>query len=206
MSLIAFTKVAPLGIGGVAPGVAGRTVSTLETFKPETCKDAPRSIVFRLNNGSPDAEQIIEHLAWFAIQYGKNPCVVGFARRLVQGITESNAVEAQFSAVGTFILDSFTYQADPRGAEYVRSPIRMLSEYCKNGYARGDCDDITLLAASLLNALGIPVRILAVKLDPAGPYNHVLIQANIRGTWRWLDGCNKDNPQKEWPSPVFRQI
>jgi transglutaminase-like putative cysteine protease len=153
-----------------------------------------------------DAEQIIEHLAFFALNYGKNPSVVKFARRLVQGISDSNAVEHQFSAVATFILDCFTYQADPRGAEYVRSPVRMLAEYCKYGYSRGDCDDITLLGASLFNALGIPVRILAVKLRDSDAYNHVLLQVNVRGRWVWFDGCNKDNPKKVWENPILREI
>jgi transglutaminase-like putative cysteine protease len=212
MALPVFDKLAPLGIGGISPAGPSSTArdenapTKLADWRPERCRDVPRSIVFQLNNGSPDAEQIIEHLAYFAIQYGKNPCVMAFARRLTQGITESNAVEEQFSAVASFILDSFTYQADPRGAEYVRSPIRMISEFCKNGYSRGDCDDITLLGASLFNALGIPVRILAVKLTGSDVYNHVLLQVNIRGVWRWFDGCNKEDPKKVWDNPIYRQI
>lgn len=211
MATSAFSKPSPLGIGGVlantSASVAGRgEFSTLESFRPETGKDVPRSLVFALNNSTPDAVQIVEHLAWFALKYGKNPCVVRFARRLVMDITESNAVEAQFSAVASFILDSFTYQADPRGAEYVRSPIRLLSEYCKNGYSRGDCDDITLLAASLFNALGIPVRILAVKIGGSDVYNHVLLQAQVRGEWKWFDGCNKEDPKKQWADAVMRQV
>jgi transglutaminase-like putative cysteine protease len=182
------------------------TYSNLRDFDTETCRDTPKSMVFLLENSGTDAEQIIQHLAVFALKYGKNPCVISFARRLVQGITESNAVELQYSAVASFILDCFTYQADPRGAEYVRSPVRMIAEYCKYGYSRGDCDDITLLGASLFNALGIPVRILAVKLDGSDLYNHVLLQANVRGRWVWFDGCNKDNPKKVWDNPIFRQI
>lgn len=200
MALLVFNKPAPLGIGGSPAPVS------LESFRPETCKDAPASISFRLNSASPDAEQIIEHLATFALAYGKNPCIVAFARRLVADITTNNAVEAQYSRVASFVLDNGVYQADPRGAEYVRSPIQMLREYCRAGYTRGDCDDLTLLAASLLNAVGVAVQIVAVKLPGSEVYNHVLLRANIRGEWRWFDPCNKDTPTKEWTGYILRQL
>jgi hypothetical protein len=193
-----FNRPAELGIGGVSFASRG--------WRPERCYDAPRSITFSLNNSEEDARQIIRHLARFARDYGKSECVVKFARCLVRSITENNGVEAQFSMVTGFMLDHFVYQADPRGAEYVRSPVRMIAEYCQHGYTRGDCDDGTLLACSLFSALGIRTRVVAVRLQPEGPRNHVLLQAEIRGEWKWFDPCNKDVPDKAWTDIIHEVV
>lgn len=209
-----FNKLTAFGIGGDAGQPVREHLRATDIGEPvssggwraETCKTPPRSVAFALHNGESDAAQIIEYLGRFALEYGKSPCVIRFARCLIGGITENNAVGHQFDIVGNFVLDHVTYVADPRGAEYVRSPLRLIKEYQCRGYGQGDCDDMTLFAASLLNALGFPVKIVAVKINGSSNYNHVLLQAMVAGEWKWFDGCNKDNPSKAWTDFISYQL
>lgn len=209
-----FKKITPLGIGGGASAPAGLPLTIDDVlpaadgraWSPETCGVPARSITFSLTNTKSDAEQIIEYLSAFALRYGRSPCIVRFGRCLIGDVVENNAVEAHFSAVANFVLDHVSYVADPRGAEYVRSPVRMIGDYCRAGYAQGDCDDMTLLAASLLNSLGFRVRVVAVKLNGSAHYNHVLTQVFVRDGWKWFDGCNKDDPSKAWDDFIFHEL
>jgi len=178
----------------------------LEDWNPEKCSDAPRSITFALNNSTSDAEQIIAFLAHFARQYGKSPTIMTVAAKMIRNIRANNFVEEQYSRVASFVLDRVTYVADPRGAEYVRSPVKLIREYCERGFAQGDCDDMALLTASLMTALGFKVRIVAVKINNSDYYNHVLNQVMVRGQWKWFDGCNKNYPNKPWEDYIVKDV
>jgi len=154
--------------------------------------------VIPLNYNSSDADQIVTLLGKFALTFGTNKTVIDFAKELTAHITENNAEEHLCGAVKEFILDKVVYLADPRGAEYVQSPVNLIGQYRKNGFARGDCDDMTLLFASLCNALGLHTRICAVAINGSPVHNHVLNQVMLRGQWNWFDGCNKDNYSKPY--------
>jgi hypothetical protein len=180
--------------------------AALARWTPETCAAPARSITLPLNYSRSDAEQIIEYLGRFALAYGKSPCVFAFARSIVRGVRENNAQEEQFQLIGNFVLDCITYVADPRGAEYVRSPVTLIREFCVRGFAQGDCDDMVLFTNSLCNALGMRTRVMAVKINNSPTFNHVLSMIEVNGNWRWFDGCNKDNPGKAWTEALMYQI
>jgi hypothetical protein len=178
----------------------------LADWKPEVCKTPRRAITFPLNYARSDAEQIIEYLGRFALEYGHSPCVFKFARCLIRNISDNNAQAMHFNMVGNFVLTNVTYVSDPRGAEYVRSPLALIKEYAANGFAQGDCDDMVLLTNSLCNALGMRTRVMAVKSDGSASFNHVLSMIEVGGIWKWFDGCNKLNPTKAWDSAIMYQI
>ncbi len=175
-------------------------------WKPEVCSDTPKQVVFQLDSASSDAAQIIARIQQFATAYGKSPCIFAFARCLIRDITVNNARRAYFSRVAAFVLDKCVYVPDPRGAEFVRSPVQMIQEFQKNGCAKGDCDDMVLLANSLFSALGFETRVLAVALPGAATHNHVLSQVKIAGVWNWFDPCNKDNPSKVWTGDILYSL
>lgn len=163
-------------------------------FTGEDCRDSPRVIRYPLGGTQPDAEQIVALLARFAIAYGKNSCVISFARCLTAGITRNHDRAAQFDAVAGFMLERIVYQADPRGLEYVRSPVQMLRDFEATGHARGDCDDMVLLLNSLLNALGFETRVEAIRAFAPDRFDHVISGIRLGGVWREFDACNKNAP------------
>jgi hypothetical protein len=167
----------------------------------EGCRDAPKRINFELIDGPPDALQIVNYLAEFAKEYGKNECVLEFARCLQSEVQGNNDREGWFSKIADFCLEEVLYVSDPLAAEYVRSPVQLLKEWEAMGKARGDCDDHVLLANSLFSALGIPNKAVAVQTPGAGRYNHVICAVNIRGKWSDFDPCFKDDPFHIWTGP-----
>lgn len=168
--------------------------AVLDDFRGELDTDPVQIIRYPLDGTQSDAEQIVTILAKLAIAYGKNPVVVSFARCLTKHITTNNDWRAQFDAVAEFLLNRIVYQADPRGFEYVRSPVQMLRDFQELGHARGDCDDMVVLFNSLLNALGFKTRVEAVMVHNDEKFDHVISAIYLGKTWAEFDGCNKNAP------------
>lgn len=166
----------------------------LDTFRGEACADTPVSYRIPLLSGEADAVQILRILNKLQSDYAANGCVQEFAQCLTRNITMDNAVRQQISAVVNFVLGYMVYQADPVDVEWVRSPVQLLRQFQSQGYGRGDCDDLVLLTNSLLGALGIKTRAIALKVNGATVWNHVISQIANASTWVDFDPCNKGQP------------
>jgi hypothetical protein len=57
--------------------------------------------------------------------------------------------EGKVNAIYRYIVENFTYVADPEDGESIQSPFETLD------LKRGDCEDLTILACSLLENIGI---------------------------------------------------
>lgn len=178
-----------------APSAIGLPVLSLfDQFTPEGCRDTPKRISLELTNDRPDAEQIVIALARLSALYGKSECVVAFAKCLIEDVTGNNDTQELFSRVATFMLQQIIYVPDPRGAEYVHSPVQLLRQWEAEGTAQGDCDDHVLLANSLFNALGFKTRVVALKVFNAEKFDHVISSVQLGGVWSDFDPCNKADP------------
>ena len=56
------------------------------------------------------------------------------------------------------------------------SPLVMINEIAETGRSAGDCDDIAMLAASLIAGIGAQVRFEARFPQPDGSFGHVFCQ------------------------------
>lgn len=85
----------------------------------------------------------------------------------------------QVRALQTWVQDNIAYVLDPidstGGVELVQTPQKTLD------YKAGDCDDQSVLMASMLSAIGHPARYIAVGMN-GGPLSHVLVQTKIGAT------------------------
>jgi transglutaminase-like putative cysteine protease len=72
----------------------------------------------------------------------------------------------------------------------------------------GDCDDYSLLLASLLKALLVPVKFVSVAVDEAEPwrFSHVYVKAMVDGGWLALDASHGSYPGWEYGGKVFKQV
>ncbi len=73
--------------------------------------------------------------------------------------------------------------------EILLSPEAMVRAVDEVGFAYGDCDDTTMLAACLLYALGFEVRLKAIMPDASGAFRHVFVEYRYPGSpvWRPMD-------------------
>lgn len=79
-------------------------------------------------------------------------------------------------SIQQFVRDKIRYVKDIRGVETLSTPDKTLE------VGQGDCDDKSILAASLLESIGHPTRFVAVGFVP-GQFCHVLVETLIGSKW-----------------------
>tara|TARA_B100000315_G_C14592227_1_gene596565 strand:- start:2503 stop:3180 length:678 start_codon:yes stop_codon:yes gene_type:complete len=97
---------------------------------------------------------------------GSDKVVKLVADRVVRAACHSGERVCQAKAIFYFVRDNFDYVSDPLAYEYVKSPRLSLAS------SNGDCDDSSVLMASLLESIGIRTRFVFVP-------QHVYVQALI---------------------------
>jgi transglutaminase-like putative cysteine protease len=97
------------------------------------------------------------------------------AVNLTRGLPQKHYV-GEARACLEYCRDRIRYVKDIRGVETLHDPVTLL----KTG--AGDCDDKSILLASMLMSIGHRCRFVAVSLAP-GQFSHVWVQVNIRGKW-----------------------
>lgn len=89
----------------------------------------------------------------------------------------------EIRALFNFVQQNVRYTKDPYQVETLHTARRMLE------LRAGDCDDMTILLASLLGSIGHPVRLVIVGPDPSQPrhFSHIYLEAFCKGSWIPLD-------------------
>lgn len=75
-----------------------------------------------------------------------------------------------------FVQGRIRYTKDIVGVETLQSPIHTLK------IGQGDCDDKSILAATLLETIGHPARFVVVGMMPDS-YSHVYVETRIGDAW-----------------------
>jgi hypothetical protein len=88
---------------------------------------------------------------------------------------DSHYYADEAKAIGTYVQKNVAYVKDPNGIEQLHDPLTMI-EQIQRGVARGDCDDMALLVASLLLSIGHSPKFRVVRYESHfGPYNHIYV-------------------------------
>lgn len=116
-----------------------------------------------------------------ARRYRSNPDMVEAARHIVQGVPQKDWL-GQVKKIFYFVRDRVRYVLDPNEVETVSTPDYLLA----NMEAGGDCDDKSVLLATLLEAVGHPARFKAVGFE-GGALTHVYVETKIGERWIPLD-------------------
>lgn len=95
----------------------------------------------------------------------------------------------EVQALHEFVRDHIRYTRDTHQVESVQTPDATLA------IGQGDCDDKSVLLASLLEAIGHPTRFVAVGMVP-NQYQHVFVQTQV-GT-RWVSCDPTENVPVGW--------
>ena len=105
----------------------------------------------------------------------------------------ANSAKDEARAVQIWIHNRVKYRRDPQDAELVQDPITTV----KNG---GDCDDMAILAASLLRAIGHDARVATVQWKGRKEPSHAVC-ADL--TARSIVDAVPDTWPEEWPPLGF---
>lgn len=115
----------------------------------------------------------------------RDPEVVLFAQEQVRNQAEYGKW-GEIDALLTAVRRSMRYTPDPVGVETVKSPTFIMREIKAKGRAAMDCDDASVLAATLIRAVGVPTRFKVIKDSPT-EYTHVYLEALVDGSWVKVD-------------------
>lgn len=109
----------------------------------------------------------------------KNQTVRQTAVELTQGFRQKDWMR-EIQSLFDFVKSRIRYVRDIRGVETLHTPDKILEN------EQGDCDDKSILVASLLEAIGHPTRFVAVGFQP-GKYSHVFVETKVNNRWIALE-------------------
>jgi len=141
-----------------------------------------RTKLIKLEKGKAGTRQTLRLMSQLVKAGKKNMLVRQLALRLIDGKKQKDRA-GEIKKIHAFVRDRIRYVRDIRGVETIHSAQRILKQ------RQGDCDDKSILLASLLESIGHATRFVAVGFKP-GVFHHVLVQTTAPGRWnspKWLN-------------------
>jgi transglutaminase-like putative cysteine protease len=110
---------------------------------------------------------------------------------------------AEACALYEYVRDCIRYVKDIAGVETLATPDKTLAMQV------GDCDDQTVLLATMLEAVGYPTRFVVAGYNEPGIFEHVYLEALVCDEWLAMDpteqevlGWSPPEPVAYWVEPV----
>lgn len=139
------------------------------------------------------------------IEEGKrDPMVRAQALRVLAGSgirARDRAGEA--AALLRWVQSNFTYRSDILNVETLHS-ARTLLRMKESGIPAGDCDDFSILIASMAESVGIPSRLATTQTIEPGSWSHIYPELLVNGRWLAADATNANAPLG-WEAKSFRK-
>lgn len=108
-----------------------------------------------LSSGERGAIQTIEELTRIAHLKKTSPTVRDFAAEILEkNNVKSHHYRDEAFAIGNEIWKNYDYMKDPKGVEMILDPELSILKL-KKGQARGDCEDMSLVIATLMLSIGL---------------------------------------------------
>ncbi|NDG04025.1 MAG: transglutaminase domain-containing protein [Alphaproteobacteria bacterium] len=105
---------------------------------------------------------------------------------------------SEVEALYCFVRDYIRYTKDVYGVETLATPDKTMAMRV------GDCDDQTVLLASLLESIGYPTRFVIEGYSDGGTWEHVYLETCLNGQWVALDPTEQVAMGWQPPEPVIR--
>lgn len=161
----------------------------------------------RIKNNS----DFIKLIAEKAAEYSIHPKIDEWADKIVGNETDDIK---KIAKLYIFVRDRVKYNKDPVAVkvsgevikDFFRHPKVILERIEKNKFTSGDCDDKTLLLASLLLNRGYPVRIVGAEILKDGAkniINHTYLEVKVKDKWYPLEPSSKTlKPFTQMPNVI----
>lgn len=115
---------------------------------------------YRISEGTEGVRETMALMRSIARTYRADPFIIETARSLVSGVTPKDWL-GEVREIFNFVRDHIRYVMDPNEIETLSTPDYLIA----NAQAGGDCDDKSVLLATLLEAVGHPARYKAVGFE-----------------------------------------
>lgn len=126
------------------------------------------------------------------VKAGKaDPYIRALAYNLVSRL-RSKDWRGEINALFEHVRDNIRYVKDINGIETVADAVQVMKQ------GQGDCDDKSVLLASMLESIGHPTRFKAVGFKP-GELSHVYVETRLGDKWIPLE--TTENVRMGWKVP-----
>jgi len=142
-------------------------------------RQLPQVTLQQIPDGPPGINQTLRVMRQFT-RDGKRQYPI---RDLALSLVRRNKPKDWFGEVRDlhhYVRDKIRYVRDINGIETLATPENTLK------IGQGDCDDKSILLATLLESIGHPSRFVALSFEP-GIYSHVLVESKIGDKWVSLE-------------------
>ena len=109
------------------------------------------------------------------------------------------------NSIYNWVKDNSRYTRDIEGTELIFSPLVALDEIANGNIFFGDCDDLTVLALSLLKSVGFRTALRTASYIPSRQFHHVYGLVMIKGVWTPIEMIKKEAPIG-WEAPSATAI
>lgn len=151
---------------------------------------------------SPRLDDILDGMRKFAIAGGRSTKIILLAQNICQKVT-SGDYASEVLALTYWVCQNTRYVSDPTDVELVKDPERLIQT------GSGDCDDIAVLCAALLMAIGKRVAFMMVAFKNNPMPSHIFAVVQTPNGWVPVDPvANRVTPQmlkdatRKWIVPI----
>jgi transglutaminase-like putative cysteine protease len=141
--------------------------------------------LFPGDNGITQTVNKIRSLIRFALR--ESPKVRVRAEAAIRSCAERDQ-RCEVESIFHWVLEHFKYTRDPIDLELVKDPNLVDDDVTRDGFFRGDCDDVAAYLGALLWSIGFPVQLVVIAVDGQGPeYRHIFVSVYLSSADEWMD-------------------
>jgi transglutaminase-like putative cysteine protease len=151
-------------------------------------------------DGAPGIMRTLRLMRQLVEQGKRDPRIRAAAVNLIHLIPERDHL-GEIRTLFEFVRDRIRYVNDVNGVETVHEPAKILE------LESGDCDDKTILLASLLESVGYTTRFVVTGHNYPGVFDHVYLMVMLPdGSFLPLDASEPVGPGWEPPGPLIYYV
>jgi transglutaminase-like putative cysteine protease len=149
-------------------------------------------LVFDLPNGDAAVPFTLAIMRRAALDLATKPDtrrLAALIRNLQRVYVPTHYSTARGAALRLYVVakNGYRFKSDPRGVEMLRNHAAQARAVLLGNVALGDCDDLAVMLAALLEVLGLQWRFAVVSATPDSPWAHVFVCAWVDGDWLPID-------------------
>jgi len=155
-----------------------------------------------LLSGDAGVEQTINEMRGLVDEALHDPAIIRWAKDIVSSVPAFDDL-SEAEAGYNWVRGNIRFTKDPVNKENLYPPSELLR------IRSGDCDDISMLLATYLMAIGYPARWVTVAASPDAPeqFSHVYVESEVpagSGNWIPMDPARYDSEFGVAPPVVTR--
>ena len=133
------------------------------------------SLLIKIPSGVSGTLATLKIMQKLVQKFKKHPVIRQKAQDLVSHLRSKDWI-GEVSTIHNFVKDNVRYLRDINGVETLHFPTTVLEK------GSGDCDDQSVLVASLLESIGHPTRFTVIG-PRTNKYSHVFAETRIGDKW-----------------------